>query len=97
MEHYLDEMRELLQSLKYEYVENQTPNIEYWFATNETPRLPWENYHDDDMFVRLPLKTEAPDFYRILLGSMVFLHRHYAWCSPETTQLALRFWNDHNQ
>ena len=94
MEYYLDEMRALLKSLHYEHVENENANIEYWFATDKTPQLPWENTHLDDMFVRLPLITKAPDFYRIMLSSMVFLHRHYAWCNPETTQLAVKFWND---
>lgn len=96
--HYLDETRKLLESLEYKcFKSDYNPNMENWFPTDKTPRLPWENTHPDDMGVGLPLKTEASDFYRILMHSMVSLHDRYAWCSPETTQLAVEFWNEHHQ
>lgn len=96
--YYLDETRKLLESLKYKCFKSDfNPNMENWFPTNKTPRLPWENTHPDDMSVGLPLRTEASDFYRILMGSMVSLHDRYAWCSPETTKLAVEFWNEHHQ
>lgn len=96
MEEYIEKIRDILTHLEYEHIENQSPDIELWVATERSPKLPWENYHIDDLCVLIPLKTETPDFFWIFMRSLSFLHRHYSWCNKEITLISVNFWNTYH-